>query len=242
MTIKVQKAMSSLADVHAGRNDNDIGCECWPSQQEWEDMTKNKKSSHNDKAGRHTPPSARSAARMRVDYLLNDEGEEANVGSTFAGRSETPKSVIWDDLGEGRTSGSGISSSSSTSSSSRKHKSGAGGGTGTDGTGTGTGGHESGMGGKTSGSKEKKFQCDQCGFAFGMKSNLKRHVMTVHEDRRCWRCDICGAAFGLKQNLGTHVRVKHEKRRPFACDVCSVSFGYKQVLQNHRRNIHGLTD
>ena len=88
--------------------------------------------------------------------------------------------------------------------------------------------------------KERRFVCRECGFAFGMRSNLKRHVMTVHEDRRHFRCSICGAAFGLKQNLLTHVRVKHERSRPFACDVCGVCFGYKQVLQNHRRNIHGL--
>lgn len=88
--------------------------------------------------------------------------------------------------------------------------------------------------------KTKRFGCEICGFAFGMRSNLKRHIMTVHEDRRGFVCGICDAAFGLKQNLATHVRVKHDKSRPFACEVCGYSFGYKQVLQNHRRNMHGL--
>lgn len=88
--------------------------------------------------------------------------------------------------------------------------------------------------------KQRKYECSQCGFCFGMRSNLKRHVMTVHEDRREFRCRFCDAAFGLKQNLVTHIRVKHERKRPFVCEVCSYSFGYKQVLQNHRRNIHGL--
>lgn len=90
--------------------------------------------------------------------------------------------------------------------------------------------------------KSKKFSCERCGAGFGMKSNLKRHVMTVHEDRRGYQCKICGAAFGLKQNLVTHIRVKHERRRPFQCNICGISFGYKQVLQNHRRNIHGMAD
>jgi hypothetical protein len=82
------------------------------------------------------------------------------------------------------------------------------------------------------------FPCQQCGFIFGMRSNLKRHILTVHEDRRIFRCDLCSASFGLKQNLVTHVRVKHERRRPFSCIICGLTFGYKQVLQNHVRNIH----
>lgn len=87
--------------------------------------------------------------------------------------------------------------------------------------------------------KRRAFACTQCGFVFGMRSNLKRHIATVHEAKRSFACHVCHAAFGLKQNLATHVRVKHEKQRPFRCAVCRAAFGYKQVLQNHRRNIHG---
>lgn len=94
--------------------------------------------------------------------------------------------------------------------------------------------------GNSSSGKKRSFPCSMCGFVFGMRSNLKRHVLTVHEDRRTFRCETCQASFGLKQNLETHVRVKHHKQRPFSCDACALSFGYKQVLQNHRRNIHGL--
>lgn len=86
---------------------------------------------------------------------------------------------------------------------------------------------------------KKVFPCTQCGFVFGMRSNLKRHVSTVHDDLRAFRCEVCPASFGLKQNLVTHVRVKHERRRPFSCETCGQKFGYKQVLQNHIRNIHG---
>lgn len=88
--------------------------------------------------------------------------------------------------------------------------------------------------------KERRFVCEKCGGGFGMRSNLKRHIATVHENKRVFRCELCDAAFGLKQNLCTHVRVKHMKVRPFKCEVCAQRFGYKQVLQNHRRSIHGL--
>lgn len=91
---------------------------------------------------------------------------------------------------------------------------------------------------RESGLKKRVFPCPQCGFVFKMRSNLKRHISTVHEDRRTFVCDICQMSFGLKQNLVTHVRVKHERSRPFVCDKCGMTFGYKQVLQNHVRNIH----
>jgi Zinc finger, C2H2 type len=90
--------------------------------------------------------------------------------------------------------------------------------------------------------KKKGYACGVCGFVFGMKSNLTRHVSTVHLSRRAWTCGTCGASFGLKQNLETHVRARHERRRPFACCECGLAFGYKQVLQNHVRHIHGKGD
>ena len=88
--------------------------------------------------------------------------------------------------------------------------------------------------------RKRSFVCSKCGFSFGMRSNLKRHILTVHEDRRTFECPFCISTFGLKQNLTIHIRVKHQKKRPFACDICGNSFGYKQVLQNHRRNIHNI--
>jgi len=87
--------------------------------------------------------------------------------------------------------------------------------------------------------RARRFPCEQCGYIFGMRSNLKRHILTVHEEQRRYACKFCNKAFGLKQNLTTHVRVKHEKARPFRCEICMAAFGYKQVLVNHRRNIHG---
>lgn len=104
--------------------------------------------------------------------------------------------------------------------------------------GAGSSGGAGSEGGSAGGEGKRLFPCGQCGFVFGMRSNLKRHISTVHEDRRGFRCGICAASFGLKQNLVTHVRVKHERRRPFACETCGLTFGYKQVLQNHVRNIH----
>lgn len=159
---------------------------------------------------------------MHLDYLLNDTkiSERPELNKTRSG-PETPKSVMCGTIMEASYVKRGSSQGLERIDTVEKHKS------------------EAKAASSTS-SKERKFRCEQCGSSFGMKSNLKRHVMTVHEDRRGHQCQICGAAFGLKQNLATHIRVKHEKMRPFQCDACGANFGYKQVLQNHRRNIHGL--
>lgn len=181
-------------------------------------------------ASHHAPGTGKTAAssRMCLNYLLNNERESEKQTPATTSTTGTPKSVICQSIGDGqnyRNTGN-----------THRH---------TDNSTGGRLGSVEGLGNSPeiiggSSSKEKKFVCEQCGTGFGMKSNLKRHIMTVHEDRRGYQCVTCGAAFGLKQNLATHIRVKHEKRRPFQCDVCGVSFGYKQVLQNHRRNIHGI--
>lgn len=159
---------------------------------------------------------------MQLDYLLNDAKVVDRTESSKArSGSETPKSVMCGSIMDINYVQRGTSQTLERTRSTDKHS-------------------LENKKSSPSASKEKKFQCEQCGAIFGMKSNLKRHVLTVHEDRRGHQCQICGAAFGLKQNLATHVRVKHEKMRPFQCDACGANFGYKQVLQNHRRNIHGL--
>eukprot|EP00172_Hildenbrandia_rubra_P000725 Plantae.Rhodophyta-Hildenbrandia_rubra.ctg13992.p2 GENE.Plantae.Rhodophyta-Hildenbrandia_rubra.ctg13992~~Plantae.Rhodophyta-Hildenbrandia_rubra.ctg13992.p2 ORF type:complete len:206 (+),score=32.22 Plantae.Rhodophyta-Hildenbrandia_rubra.ctg13992:912-1529(+) len=90
----------------------------------------------------------------------------------------------------------------------------------------------------SSSSKPRRYACKRCPSKFAIRSNLKRHVKTVHFDIRAYECCVCHATFGLKHNLRTHVRAKHERRRPFACEDCGATFGYRQVLNNHRMNIH----
>lgn len=57
----------------------------------------------------------------------------------------------------------------------------------------------------------KPFQCNECGRAFGDKSNLVQHskVHTVHVGKP-FRCDICGKAYSQSRVLKQHVRA-HRK-------------------------------
>ena len=50
------------------------------------------------------------------------------------------------------------------------------------------------------------------GVAFGQKSDLKRHIETVHEKRRDHVCGYCkGAAFGTASTLKAHISAIHLK-------------------------------
>ena len=61
--------------------------------------------------------------------------------------------------------------------------------------------------------------CD--GVAFGEKSNLTRHLDTVHLERREHTCRYCpGVAFGQKSDLTKHVNMVHLKLREHACPYC----------------------
>ena len=54
--------------------------------------------------------------------------------------------------------------------------------------------------------------CSQCDYAAGQAGDLRKHVRTVHEQRRDHACSQCDAAFGQAGTLRIHVRAVHEQR------------------------------
>ena len=57
---------------------------------------------------------------------------------------------------------------------------------------------------ETTHTKSRKYQCDQCGKAFAVKSALTTHITAVHEEKKTHRCEICGKAFADSSNLSKH--------------------------------------
>ena len=66
-----------------------------------------------------------------------------------------------------------------------------------------------------------------------MKSNLNKHVSTVHEGIKPFQCDICNACFGQKDNLNNHIAIVHEGIKQFKCDICHAGFGRKGNLNKN---------
>ena len=54
-------------------------------------------------------------------------------------------------------------------------------------------------------------KCDSCEQTFSQKSNLKRHIATIHETKREFSCDVCGKDFSSNSNLKIHIQEVHMK-------------------------------
>ena len=61
--------------------------------------------------------------------------------------------------------------------------------------------------------KNKKFQCDDCGLRFYKTAKLKVHHDAVHKGLRPFVCQECGKAFGRKDSLVKHLEI-HTRDKP----------------------------
>lgn len=70
---------------------------------------------------------------------------------------------------------------------------------------------------------EKKFLCEQCGFATHLEVNLMRHRIT-HEPGR-FKCPECGRAFRRSKYLKNHMaRHADPSTASYQCHICSKLF------------------
>jgi len=78
----------------------------------------------------------------------------------------------------------------------------------------------------------EKVACKQCGKTFRDSHNLKNH-MSVHTGLRPFVCAICPSAFSQKSDLMKHGKI-HSDDQPFQCDVCLKTFKWKHILGRHK--------
>ena len=64
------------------------------------------------------------------------------------------------------------------------------------------------------------FRCEKCGKAFGLRGQLKQHMLKVHEGTKDYKCEKCDSAFILPYSLKTHIKLVHDAIREFQCDKC----------------------
>ena len=81
----------------------------------------------------------------------------------------------------------------------------------------------------------QKHRCDPCKKEFSKKSNLKRHVESIHEKGR-EKCFLCEKEF---RNLASHMESTHEKKEP-KCEVCGETFKLMKQLRSHRYSKHKI--
>ena len=55
--------------------------------------------------------------------------------------------------------------------------------------------------------------CEICGQSFTKKSNLTRHVMSVHEHKH-YKCPVCNKQFTRRYILNTHMKLHEIEHDP----------------------------
>lgn len=85
----------------------------------------------------------------------------------------------------------------------------------------------------TSSTKQKSFECGECGKVFNAHYNLTRH-MPVHTGARPFVCKICGKGFRQASTLCRH-KIIHTSEKPHKCHTCGKAFNRSSTLNTHAR-------
>lgn len=78
--------------------------------------------------------------------------------------------------------------------------------------------------------------CHICDNVFMNRSNLKRHLNTVHSGK-IYKCDICKTKFTKHRQFAYHMR-RHNKKKDLTCDKCGLIMASNRALAIHKEIHH----
>lgn len=84
--------------------------------------------------------------------------------------------------------------------------------------------------------REKRFECKQCGTRFSLRGQLKQHK-TTHAGEKRFECNFCLKRFSHKGHFNEHKRI-HTGEKPFKCNECEKCFNRKGLLKQHQKLTH----
>ena len=90
---------------------------------------------------------------------------------------------------------------------------------------------------QNAGEQPSAIKCDQCSATFRSRTNLQKHIRSVHEKKKGYVCDRCGKGFSFKDGLTRHVSTVHDNERKFPCPLCPPRFKQNAHLQTHVRSM-----
>lgn len=86
--------------------------------------------------------------------------------------------------------------------------------------------------------KVQTLQCQTCKYTFARRSNLIKHVSSIHQTKRRFGCVQCAFRFKRRDHLVKHIKTVHLHLRQHSCDICGVLFAEKYNRNYHKMNIH----
>lgn len=79
-----------------------------------------------------------------------------------------------------------------------------------------------------------RFECDICKAKFPTKSQIRLHILNVHDPTsKKFKCNVCGSSYLTAALLVWHHKLSHLKERNFQCSECGKTFRSKHLLQVH---------
>ena len=79
--------------------------------------------------------------------------------------------------------------------------------------------------------------CPHCGYRAKDRSNVDRHMRTVHITEKKFSCEICNKRFKTDYYLKKHIEFRHTEREPLnlLCPICSAVYNSDAGLQFHMK-------
>ena len=90
--------------------------------------------------------------------------------------------------------------------------------------------------------KEHYNYCNECNARFLEESDLKEHVLVVHDGKKEFMCSVCESCFKEENELKIHIHQIHRVQQ-YTCkiDICNAKFSRKLSLESHIQKIHRAT-
>jgi hypothetical protein len=88
--------------------------------------------------------------------------------------------------------------------------------------------------------QRNSYPCDNCQMTFTSSSNLKSHVLSVHEKRLDFACEHCGKRCPTQKVLNGHIKQTHSQN--VKCEICDKKISNPIELRRHKVFVHKETE